>query len=147
MPNYATVAQAQTYFDTRLNTESWDNASYQDKVKALTMSTFAIDRLNFSGDLHDDAQENQFPRGIDTTVPLDILYACCENALSLLDGTDVDEELENLRILSERYASIGVTYDQGSTSQNILAGIASKTAWDFLKPYLRDPRSVALRRI
>jgi len=147
MANYATVPVAQTYFDTRLNTDAWDTASNADRIKALTMSTLAIDKLNFSGALADDAQVNQFPRGTDTAVPQDIINACCENALALLEGVNVEEELQNLRVLSERYASIGVTYDPRATGENILSGIASKTAWDFLKPYLRDPRGVALRRI
>jgi hypothetical protein len=147
MSNYATTSEAQAYFDTRLNTDSWDSASPSDKLKALTMSTRAIDLLNYIGEKHLDTQENQFPRGDDVVVPDDVVFATCENALSLLEGVNIEEELNNLRVTSERYASIGVTYDSRLQNENLLAGIASKTAWDFLKPYLRDPRAIALRKI
>lgn len=145
--SYATIAQAQAYFDGRLRTEAWDTATSQDKTKSLNMATLLIDTLNFSGQKHEESQVNQFPRGSDTTVPQDIINACAEIALALLNNVDVDEEINNLRVISERYASIGVSYDPKFQSEHLLAGIPSKTAWDYLKPYLRDYRNIGLQKV
>jgi hypothetical protein len=149
MPNYATIPQAQVYFDGRLNTEGWDTSSSVDKLKALTMATRTIDSLNYIGIKHidDETQENQFPRGDDTVVPQDIINACAEIALAYLNEFDIEEELSNLRVTSERYASIGVSYDPRIQSEYLLAGVPSKVAWDYLKPYLRDPRNIGLRKV
>ena len=86
MSNYITVEEAQEYADERLNVEAWDTAKETDGsswgeagtlcVKAITMATKAIDRLSYKGDKYSSTQENQFPRGTDTTVPDDIKRAC-----------------------------------------------------------------------
>ena len=144
---YITEADAQTYFNGKLNTEAWDDASSADRVKALTMATEAIDRLNFRGTKTDDAQALQFPRDDDTIVPTDIQYACAELALRLLDGVDPELEFENLRMVAQGYSNVRSTYDSGQTARHIIAGIPSITAWRYILPYLRDHVSVSLSRV
>jgi hypothetical protein len=146
---YASIATAQDYFDQRLNTDAWNDASSTDKNKALIMATRAIDQLNFQGVATDAAIAlgNQFPRGEDTSVPLGIVHATCEEALSLLDGLDVDEELEKLRTQSERMSGVSTSYNINFLPAHTRSGITSVRAWGYLKPYLRDRRGIRVRRV
>lgn len=145
MANYVTLNEAQTYFDTRLNTDTWDNSSDSDKTKAITMATRAIDALNFQGEKTSSIQENQFPRDGDIDVPQEVKDATCELALVLLDGETEEEAYQRSRIASERYASVGTTYNN-TPEEHILNGILSIVAWRLLKPFLRDPRVIAIDR-
>lgn len=147
MSNYVTLVEAQTYFDGRLGTDAWDSATDIDRTKALTMATKAINTLNFQGEKTDPVQTNQFPRDGDTVVPQEIKDATCEVALALLDGKTVEEEYERNRISSERYSTVGVTYNGAIPQEYIINGIMSITAWMLLKPFMRDPRSIDIIRI
>ena len=142
---YCTLTEAATYFLVRLNTEVWDTATSIEKTKALTMATRAIDMLNFQGERTDSTLPSQFPRGGDTIVPQEIKDATCEIALALLNDKDPEDLADNQRILSERYATVGVTYG-GRDSEAVENGIPSITAWRLLKPFLRDPRALHIVR-
>jgi len=147
MANYATIAQGDTYFAGHLNTDPWDDATDANKTKALTEVTRAIDRLNFQGELADEDQSNQFPRGDDTTVPTDIQYACLEESLIRLDDIEVEQEISNLRMKSQGYANIRSTYDSSFVQDHIMAGIMSVISWQYLQPYLRDSRGITISRV
>ena len=162
---YATLSEAQTYFESRLHSGLWDNSSVIDRTKALVEATAAIDRLRFAGVRHTvyevivaDGDENaqlaavldqdlEFPRGSDTEIPQDIKDACCEEAFSRLDGKDPDEELENLAVVSQGYSSVRTTYDRTFTQEHLNAGIVSSRAWRYLKPYLLQARDVKIHRV
>lgn len=144
---YMTLLEAEAYFLTRLNTEAWDSATDDEKTAGLTMATEAIDRLNYLGDMTDSDQANQFPRDADTVVPDDIKKACAEDALMLLDGFDVELELEQLNMVSQGYANVRSTYDRTAPPPHIVAGIASSVAWRYLKPYLRDVNTFRVNRV
>ena len=143
---YITLEDAETYFDERYNSPSWDAASDTDKTKALKTATRYIDRLNFKGDKYDDDQVNQFPRDDDTVVPDDIQYSCCEVAYALLDGIEPELEFENLDMVSQGYGNVKSTYDRSVKPSHMLAGIPSIVAWRYLLPYLRDPKYIDLTR-
>lgn len=165
MAAYATIEEAQEYFDTRLYTDVWDDASDTDKEKALEMATRTIDRLNFAGmkaaawavaqstcdidqiNAAGASQANQFPRGSDTEVPDDIKIASYEEALALLDGKDPAQEFENQRVISEGYSSVRATYDRTRPLEHIVAGFGSPTAWKYVKPFLRDGYAVKTSRV
>lgn len=147
MANYAEITDANTYFDTRLFTSIWDNASETDQIAALTMATQAIDNLNFLGELTEDDQENQFPRYEDDSVPTAIVNACCEIALSLIDGKDPEMEFENLTMSDFIYGEVKTKYNRRLLPEHIVAGIPSITAWRLLLPYIRDPRSIKMERL
>ena len=85
---YNTIAQAETYFEGRLNADAWDNASDTKRTKGLTQASRILDQLNYLGRKYDVTQDAQFPRDSDTVVPDQIRYAECELALVLLDGVD-----------------------------------------------------------
>ena len=144
---YGTHAAAETYFSERLDTKIWDGTLYSDRIAALIMSTRAIDKLNFGSDKNNENQNLQFPRGDDTVVPVEIEYAAYEVALALLDGYNPDEEVETLGVLSEAYSGVRTTYDASHVNEHIRAGIPSIEAWEYLRPFLRDPTQVRLSRV
>ena len=146
MPSYATEAEAQTYFDTRLNAEPWDDADSATRDKALAHATNIIDRLNFAGCKADEAQSNQFPRGTDGTIPQDIKNASSEIALALLDGVDPQLEFENVFMTSQGYGGVRSSFDRKVKAAHLLAGVPSFTAWTYLRPYLLDPLNIEIFR-
>lgn len=145
--SYATEAEAMTYFEGRLNTDPWDNASSSDRNKALIMATRLMDRLNYAGAKTDSAQTLQFPRGGDVDIPDDIIVANCECALALLDGVDPELEFENLSMVSQGMNSARSTYDRSQIPEHLLAKIPSAIAWGYIKPYLRDSGQLDLFRV
>ncbi len=147
MPIYGSTDGGDTYFTTRLDSDDWDEATDSDKLAALTMATESIDNLNYIGDLTDENQVNQFPRGTDSSVPDEIITATYDIAIILLSGFDIEIETENLWLKERRYAQAKSTYDTSIASPYILAGIASSTAWRKLVPYLRDPSDIRLNRV
>ena len=147
MSSYLTVIEAQTYFSTRLGTESWDEATLTDREKALAMATRCINRYNYLGEKADSSQENQFPRGEDTEVPEDIKIACSEIALSYLDGIDPGLELENLNIVHQGVDTAKTTYNRDFAAEHLANGCPSAIAWMYLKPYLRDSQNISLSRV
>lgn len=144
---YGSQARAEVYFSKRLDTRIWDEALSSDREAALIMATTAIDKLNFAGDKNDADQDLQFPRGDDTVVPIEIEYAAYEVTLALLDGYNPDEEVETLGVLSESYSGVRTTYDADHVNEHIRAGIPSVEAWEYLRPFLRDPTRVRLSRV
>jgi hypothetical protein len=144
---YCTSAYVQTYLNDRLGTDAWNDASAADRTKAIAMATRLIDRLNFYDDKASTAQTLQFPRGDDTEVPADIKYACCEIALRLLDGVDPELEYEALRLTTQKYSDVTIQFDKDNIQEHILAGIPSIEAWRYLRPYVRDHRSMRLERV
>lgn len=144
--SYATIVEAQSYFDARLHTEAWDEADDATRDKALCQATRIIDRLNFLGCKTEENQALQFPRDGDTDIPDDIKSATDELALALLDGVSPDLEFENLFMVSQGYSSVRSSYDRSIKPPHVLAGIPSIAAWTFLKPYLRDPTEMDLNR-
>jgi len=145
--HYGTLAEGSAYFAQKLRTSAWDNASDEDREKALWEATRSINRLAFKGAKTDPVQENQFPRDTSEIVPEVIEWATYELALVLLDAIDPELEIRNLGVTGESYASVRTTYDRSLRDQGILSGIPSATAWQFLQPYLADPDSITLSRV
>lgn len=145
-PYYGTVALANSYFQYKLDKDSWDNATLEEKKSSLVEAARAIDRLNFVGDKADEEQELEFPRDDDTEVPKQITFAAYEIALKLLDGVRPETERENLSSTSQGFGQIRVNYDRGFVPLHFVNGIASSVAWNFLLPYLRDSNEVKIRR-
>jgi len=147
MTPYIELADAQEYFDERLYSDAWNDASDADKLKALKMATRRIDKLSYIKNKYDESQDNQFPRGTDIDVPDDIKQACCELALALLNGLDINSEIDNLAVEGQGFANVKDTYNRTFVMDHIRAGIPSIEAWELLVPYLNDPRQVIIKRI
>jgi len=156
---YGTLIDANEYFQNRLYTLAWDEASSKNKTIALTEATSRIDRLRFSGVKVDETQDLEFPRyyldfdGTDSgpegdeEVPEDIEIATYELAYSLLDGVNPDLELENLMSIRQRYSSVQLQRSTNDSLEYIIAGIPNATAWRHLLPYLAPSKSIRLHRV
>lgn len=144
--SYTDAGGGDAYFATRVGSDAWDSAETTDKDKALAHATRIIDNLNFVGTKADATQENQFPRYGQTDVPNDIIMACCEIALALLDGVNPELEFENLMQTASGYANVKSTFNRDQLPEHILAGVPSVTAWGYLKPWLTDNRNLRLIR-
>jgi hypothetical protein len=144
---YGTLAEAQAYFDTRLNVGAWERSTVADREKALYQATRAIDNLNFAGDKTDDDQEHQFPRYADADVPTEIEQATYEEAIGLLEGHDPEIETRTIGVMSEAYSGSRTTYDGNHVEEHIRAGLVSASAWRLIRPFLREPRQVRLSRV
>lgn len=142
---YITIPDADDYFETRLNTEDWLYATDEEKYKSLCMATRIINSLNFSGTSL-NINNNEFPRDDSTIVPQAILEATCEIALSLLDGTDMEQEVENLIATSQSYATVRSEYNPQLVLEHMRAGVPSVVAWNLLKPYLVNSRTISINR-
>lgn len=168
MAAYVTIQFAQSYFDERLHETAWSLASAADRPKALLAATRIIDTLRYKGYKHTvyellqsnpDAtqdeiaaaalqQENEFPRGADTEVPMTIQWACCEIAYALLDGVDPDIELENLSAQDYGIGSVRGSFNRTQEPlENVINGVPSVTAWKWIRPFLRDDDQIRLARI
>lgn len=147
MTPYVSLAEAEAYFDERLHANAWLLATTTDKLRALKMATRDIDRLDFANQKTDDSQEHEFPREDAETVPEDIKVACCEIALSRLQGIDPEQEREDALVTSQSVAGVRATYDRDSVPEHKLAGIASAAAWAYLRPFLREPGNVTISRV
>ena len=146
--SYSSEVEAEAYFDSLYGKDLWSAISSADKVKALTRATQIIDRLNFAGGVTVEGQANEFPRDGDTVVPDDIKKANSEIAYALVDDVDPDVEYENLKMISQGYANVRSTYDRQQEAQpHVLAGVPSVSAWQYLMPYLKDPRTINLNRV
>jgi len=148
MTPYADTEFGDDYFENILNTAAWDSETDDDiKTKALKEATIWIDGLNFKGQKADATQENQFPRGTDTEVPAAIKEACCDMALALLDGMDVELEVNDRRLVSTGYSAVRGTYNTGIVNEHVAAGIPSYRAWRKLLPYLRTATAIRISRV
>lgn len=172
-PTYVTVDEGDEYFRWSLNSAAWDDASNDDKSKAIVTATRAIDRLNFSGlrtsdwtrfrcigaetglvttldpgsDSPPPGQPLEFPRNGSQTIPQDIKNATCEIAIALLDGVDPQLEMRGLGSLSQRFSSASASFDTAAARMAIRHGIVSHVAWTWIFPYLADPLEINTKRV
>lgn len=144
--SYIALADAETYFNERLNADAWDDSEDDDKKRAIIMATAAIDNLNFTGEKTDTDQTLQFPRFDDSSIPTEIEQATYECALSLLDGVDIEMEKEIMHVTEQRIGGVKVGYNSEAFAEHIIAGIPSYKAWLLIKPYLRAPNDIELFR-
>jgi hypothetical protein len=91
--SYITVADADTYFDNRLDAADWDASTSDNKAASLITATSWIDTLDFYGERSAVTQALKWPRtdvtldGIEadaTFIPREIKDATCEAALALI---------------------------------------------------------------
>jgi len=113
--SYATVSEADTYFEDRLDVAAWTEANATQKAQALVTATAAMDNLDWVGVAVSDSQALAFPRtgiyfdpklGIEielssTTVPKRITTGTIELAYHLLNNDGLLDDtgsVENLTI-------------------------------------------------
>jgi hypothetical protein len=166
--SYATVQEADAYFEYKLHEVAWSTSNTRDRLPALIEATRIIDSLNFKGmknsvyvllQANEDAtaaeiaaaaqtQDLEFPRGSDTSVPDRIQWACFEIAYALLDGVDPQIELENMSMRNHGIGSVKASYNRDQEPlEHFMNGVPSATAWKYLRPYLRDDKGLRLDRV
>lgn len=98
---YETVANADTYFDERLNASEWTAETDTDvKERALIMATRRLDQEWYEGEKAATSQALEWPREdatdkdgeeyATTTIPTFLKHATCELALRLLNDDTTD---------------------------------------------------------
>ena len=159
---YITVADAQIYFQSKLQTAAWDRATFDQQQKSLYEATRIIDALKLTGSKADRDQVLRFPRmhqlAEDTdplsptfgelipTVPNDVKEACCDIAIALLQGVDPTHEYNLLSRQVHGYATTRQQKDTSMVEPHIAAGVPSLDAWKKLVKYLRDYQGFSLVR-
>ena len=147
----ASVAYGDAYFAARLHTTAWFDSTSDQKLAALVQSTAAFNRLQFQGRKYQCDQVNEWPRLIAgqpiPCMPTDIQDACCENAIRLLDGFDIEIERRDMNVTARGYSSVRTSYNTNFPSAYIAAGISSSVAWDLLMPWFNDFGVIGVKRV
>lgn len=104
--SYLTVAQADVYLAAAIHGTNWASASADTKAQALITATRLLDRQRWRSD-YDTQAEREGVQGV--------LDACCEVALSLVDGSDIQtEQTTAQKLQSLRAGSVSLTYFRGA---------------------------------
>jgi hypothetical protein len=140
--SYVTVANAETYFETRIDGANWNSASNELKEEALVTATQIIDNHSWIGSAISSSQALAWPRknamyydarlGMDITfgnseIPDLVKIAVYEQALHLLNNEDV------LAQTTQTFESISVGSISLSDSNNDVTRISITPAF-VLKP-------------
>jgi len=153
MANYGTTVGGDAYFATKLHIQAWDEATENQRNRALAEASRRIDRLRFRGYKTVASQVLQWPREdpkevfTNTEIPMEVEYATYECAYSLLNGVDPDQEYENLAASAEGFSSVRSTYNRTTVPEHFANGIPSFLAWQYLRPLLGNVKGVRLRRV
>lgn len=145
-PALVTVAEAESYFNTRMKSESWDYSDLETKQKAIYAATRALNSLSYKGTIVDATQDNKFPRN-EYGTPDKIKWACCEEILSLLNGNEPNKDLMDLHVKSSTVVGFSTTVNEYVERPWVLVGITSPIAWKYIAPYLVDFRTVHIERV
>lgn len=139
---YVTLEEANTYFSIRIDANAWDQANATKKEKYLNHVERIMERLSFKG-LQDTA-DMIFPRnGVETRVPF--LEAIYDEALSVMNGNKIEQDLTDLPVKSSSVAGIQtITVNELMERPWTTCGLTSPVAWQLLAPLLIDLRTFNL---
>jgi hypothetical protein len=149
--SYVTVETADLYFETRIDSATWFDASDEVKEQALVTATQIVDDHAWVGSAVSPSQALAWPRknalyydtrlGIDvsipeTTVPDRVSIAVYEQALHLINNEDL------LTGKTQTYESISIGNISLSDSNNDVTRIPVKAAFlvKTIKPLLATPQ-------
>ena len=164
---YGSLVEANNYFDQRLHTFSWDNASADDKIRANNQSYAGINQFNYIEEKKTVAdallanasaseatlqaaylaQDGEFPRGTSAVVPDPILWAQYLWAYALLDGRVPEEDFEQLTVTSQAFGGVRQAYNRQIAMDHIALLIPSPRAYSYLRAYFRDTWGFCLVRV
>lgn len=120
--SYATVAEADAYFEDRLDAAAWSLASEEQREMALVTATTIIDTMRWLGYVKDSEQRLAFPRVVkyfddklgmevqldSMEVPERILVGLFEQAYHLLNTEGILDEVGSLDSLGVGTISIDI---------------------------------------
>ena len=135
--SYVTLADAEVYFEERLHSDEWDNASETDKIAALVLATELLDvAYNWEGYKVSTTQALRWPRSGVTTpdgesvssseIPSFLADATAEFALGLL----TNDRLKDSPTQGFSQIKVGPIYMQ--ISSNASRGNIVPTTVDFM---------------
>jgi hypothetical protein len=147
--HYGDVTDGDLFHQRRIHSWDWENATIEDKCKALYAATGMIDKFSFIGVLVEDTQGLEFPRTRTLTdgtvceiggtdgVPDNIAAAAFLIADALLGGRDPQEDFESLRVKSETVSGIRTEFESARTpSDHVSNLVPSASAWALILPFL-----------
>lgn len=155
--SYISIEDAEIYFSMRLYSDTWNNATADQKSQALVMATRRIDRQRVTGRKADLVQKLQFPRAfyspglasldyaaaypsdgwlVEKEVAQCVKDACCEEALSMLNGISKRQDLQHQGVSSFTIGDLSETYKLTGTR------LQSRDAHELLRPYLMGGVSI-----
>lgn len=144
--SYVDVAYGNEYLGRKVYADEWINTTEATKEKALQEATFKVELYKFEGVKANSTQKLEFPRVYnvkeiddnDATVPDQIKYAVCEEALAILKyGNTARINAQRQNVTGAKIGSISEFY---SGQINTLL---SPEARVLIKPY--QAGSVAIR--
>lgn len=142
----ATLAEAETYFETRLHDDDWTDASTADKNSALAWAGMLLNTLTWKGDIAATTQAMCWPRDgaydrngneiATTTIPQDIKYGQIEWAFWLIQE-DLAKDAESIGMDAVTVDVINVKFDKTKRKKDFipnsvmqyLNGYLFGTAW------------------
>lgn len=144
---YVTLEEANTYIKEHyISTDSlrvqWEGLSDDDRSALLRKSFQTMELLPFTGRKTSCDQPNMFPRWPNEEVPDAVKYAQIENALSLSDSENEEDQkyydkLWKYGVSSYSIGNLSERISEGSYGAGAQqTGIVSTTATRLLQPYL-----------
>lgn len=150
---YADVTYATAYFAERIDRDAWSDAG-ANQLPSLQQATLTIDQLPLVGSKCDDAQLREFPRSVDdcdaADLPVEVMNACCEVAIALLEGKTASKLDASVGKSSETVGDASVAYagDRGAAAlSDEYLGLPSRTAAQLLAPWIVDQEQIDLTRV
>jgi len=165
--SFVTLADANTYFEERLGTTTWDASTVANKEKSLIMASRYFDQMHYRGEKTTTTQALAWPRRYvpdpdpsktqwgqsfrlrddfldEDTIPKRVTYATCELAQKLLASPTLVED-PSLRQFKELEVS-GVV--KLVINSNSLERVVDRQQMNFLAPLLENSNlAVKLKRI
>jgi hypothetical protein len=132
--SYITLADAEVYFETRVGSTVWDNATDEQKKALLVNGTRQLDQnFRWNGSIASDTQSLRWPRTdayncdgeeqASDTIPVDIENATCEMALFVGETTGGTQDNS---VKSAKVGSLEVEYrDNISASSSVNSATSS----------------------
>lgn len=151
IPVYADVAAADTYLDGAYHADNWRSLDDDTKGRALVTAVRTLDRQIWLGSKTDEANDLDWPRkdtgvvGVtDDVIPTDIVNASIELALSISQGSNVQNvQSGETNIQSLRAGSAAITYFRGGSNGGTPTRFP-QIVWELVRPYITSAASSAL---
>lgn len=144
--SYATVDEANSYFADRIDSAEWDEATSENKAKALITASTLVDSHTFIGSAVDpdnlawprngvmyfDPKAGAYRTVTNTEVPKRVVCACFEQALHLIANEDL------LTVMPQTFERIKVgPIELADSNTGGSVERSPRMVLDFLKPLLQ----------
>lgn len=151
IPVYCTVEEADQYFSEKFGGENWAEQTEDNKKRAIITATRKLNHLTYKGFKVDVQQPLQFPRYYKpnyaskrnyTSEPEEIVFACCEEAASLLQKNEDSVHIKNqkLGIASTTILGNSVSYTGNGTADT--TAVCSEALFHIEKYLMQTARVV-----